>query len=71
MACMCIFFVLSLAVKLLYRPYSVPQPLVSAHATAYAGLAGLFGAQSVLFAKSAAEVVKLTALGDNQVCVQI
>lgn len=35
-------------------------------AAAYPALAGTFGAQSVLFAKSCAEVVRTTAGGDSQ-----
>jgi hypothetical protein len=35
-------------------------------AFAYPSLAGTFGAHSVLFAKSSAEIVKTTAAGDNQ-----
>ena len=42
------------------------QRVVSRHALGYAGMAGMFGAQSVLLAKSASEVMKLTAMGDNQ-----
>lgn len=36
------------------------------HPVCYPALSGVFGAQSVLFAKSVAELIKTTAEGDNQ-----
>ncbi|KAF0688254.1 Aste57867_20124 [Aphanomyces stellatus] len=43
-----------------YKTYRKIHPL------SYAGLAGVFGAQSVTFAKSTGELIKQTAAGDNQ-----
>jgi hypothetical protein len=42
------------------------QRLRKAHMFAYPTLSGVLGAQSVLFAKSTAELIKSTARGDNQ-----
>ncbi|CAK4607863.1 unnamed protein product [Aphanomyces euteiches] len=43
-----------------YKPFRKIHPL------AYSGLSGIFGAQSVMFAKSTGELIKQTSHGDNQ-----
>lgn len=47
-------------VPVAYRPFRKLHPLC------YAGLAGTFGAQTCLFAKSTAEIIKTSIQGDNQ-----
>ncbi|EQC40964.1 hypothetical protein SDRG_02027 [Saprolegnia diclina VS20] len=42
------------------------KSVLKTHPLAYAGLAGVFGAQSVMFAKSTGELIKQSASGDNQ-----
>ncbi|ETV81337.1 hypothetical protein H257_05884 [Aphanomyces astaci] len=42
------------------------KAVLKLHPLTYAGLAGVFGAQSVMFAKSSGELLKQTLRGDNQ-----
>ncbi|OQS02693.1 hypothetical protein THRCLA_04950 [Thraustotheca clavata] len=42
------------------------KSVLKTHPLSYAGLAGVFGAQSVMFAKSTGELIKQSAAGDNQ-----
>ncbi|KAF0688255.1 Aste57867_20125 [Aphanomyces stellatus] len=42
------------------------KKVLKIHPLSYAGLAGTFGAQSVMFAKSTGELIKQSARGDNQ-----
>lgn len=50
-----------------FGPASVEYKyILKLHPLSYAGLAGTFGAQSVMFAKSTAELIKVSASGDSQ-----
>jgi hypothetical protein len=42
------------------------KSILKTHPLSYAGLAGVFGAQSVMFAKSVTELIKETTQGNNQ-----
>lgn len=47
-------------------PYAMSYCLLQLHPISYPALSGVFGAQSVLFAKSIAELVKTSADGSDQ-----